>query len=80
MMIPEFIRFYGYTLQDVLNEYAVTFFSLSNDMYRIQASEMIQTATAINVNDEIMTDLRKQQRGIAGIVEEVKTAKRAKQK
>lgn len=76
MLIPEFIRFYGYTLTQVLDEFAVTFFSLANDMYRIQATEIINNATAFNMNDEVLAQVRKQQRGLSGLVEEVKIAKR----
>ena len=80
MMIPEFIRFYGYTLNDVLNEYAKTFLSLCNDMYRLQATEIIHMATAVNINDAIVDDLKKQQRGIAGIASEVRIAKKVSKK
>jgi hypothetical protein len=41
MMIPQFVRFYGYTLADTFNEYAVSFFSLVNSMYRLQARERL---------------------------------------
>jgi hypothetical protein len=80
MLIPQFIRFYGYTLGDAMNEYAVTFFSLCNDMFRIRAGETIDMASAMNANEEIMEYLREQEKGIAGIVAEVKTAKKVKNK
>lgn len=78
MIVPEFIRFYGYTVKQALNEYAKTFYSLVNSMYQIQASETIMLAYASNANEELITGLRKQEKGISGIVQEVKIAKGVK--
>lgn len=75
-MIPEFIRFYGYTVEQTLNEYAQTFFSLVNSMYQIQAKETLYSAYASNATQELIDGLRKQEKGISGTVQEVKTAKR----
>lgn len=41
MIVPQFIRFYGYSLTDTFNEFAVSFFSLVNSMYRLQAKERL---------------------------------------
>jgi hypothetical protein len=80
MIIPQFLRFYqGYTGETVMREYAVRFFSLVNAMYRIQAEESLKLiesiATAINGGDDVIAGLRKQARGIHGIVQEVRTIK-----
>jgi hypothetical protein len=82
MMIPEFIRFYSYSASQVLEEYAVRFFSLVNSMYQLKASEsldsVMQVSTGMNGNKEYLSALQKQQKGIAGIVEEVRIVKRNK--
>jgi 3-deoxy-D-arabino-heptulosonate 7-phosphate (DAHP) synthase len=83
MIVPQFLRFYsGYTIDSTMNEYAVTFFSLVNAMYRIQASEMLDQ---VHVNaipnmekqpaDNALAELRKGARGIHGILEEVRIIK-----
>ncbi len=78
-MIPEFIRFYQYTLSQSLDELAVSFFALMNSMYRIQAKEsldnILQIATGTNGGKEYIDGLQKQERGISGIVEEVRIIK-----
>jgi hypothetical protein len=75
-MIPEFIRHYHYTATDTLNEYAVRFFALVNAMYRLKAQESLELIsnvnTAFNGNSDHIHDLKKQEKGIAGIVEEVR--------
>lgn len=84
MMIPEFIRFYGYTTQQVLGEYAVTFFSLINSMYRLKAKEALMDITTISSGmagkegQSVINELKKQERGLHGIVEEVRTVKKVK--
>lgn len=81
MMIPEFIRFYGYTSQQVLSEYAVTFFSLVNSMYRLQAREMLRGITTVSTAmsgkeaSSTINELRKQEKGLQGIVQEVRTVR-----
>lgn len=42
MIIPQFIRFYGYTATEVMQEYAVTFFALVNAMYGLKSTEMLE--------------------------------------
>lgn len=86
MIVPEFIRFYqGYTVSSVLAEFATTFFSLVNSMYRLQADETINriNETAIGMAEtkdrsNAIEKLQKQAKGIHGIVEEVKTVERVK--
>lgn len=78
-MVPEFIRFYSYSASQVLDEYAVRFFSLVNSMYQLKASEgldsVMQVSAGMNGNKEYLDALQKQQKGIAGIVEEVRIIK-----
>ena len=78
MIVPEFIRFYGYTVEQTLSEYARTFFSLVNSMYQIQAKETLYNAYASNATQELIDGLRKQEKGIAGTVKEVKNARKFK--
>lgn len=84
-MIPEFIRFYSYTASQTLLEYAQTFFALVNQMYRLQAKESIQSIVNVSAAQSggehatrVLSDLQKQEKGISGIVEEVKNIKKAK--
>lgn len=81
-MIPEFMRFYGYTATDTLQELARTFFSLVNSMYRLQAKEsleaIVNTSTAMSGGseaDKVISELKKQEKGVSGIVEEVRNIK-----
>lgn len=82
-MIPEFMRFYQYTTSDVLDEVAKTFFALVNAMYRIQAKESLESIQNASVAfsggseaDNVISGLKKQHRGISGIVEEVRNIKK----
>lgn len=83
MVVPRFLRFYsGYTLTSVLDEYAVRFFSLLNSMFRIQADEQLASiesiAVANNGNTEMIQSLQKKSQGLHGIIEEVRTVKKAR--
>lgn len=79
MLVPEFMQFYSYTASQVLDEYARTFLSLVNAMYRLKAKESLSsianTATATHGGDGYVNELKKQERGIHGILEEVKVIK-----
>lgn len=83
MIIPQFLRFYGgYTNQSLLNEYAVTFFSLINDLFRIQAVETIDGILEVSAGmasgsdrQEVLAKLNKQAEGLKGIIKEVRTIK-----
>ena len=85
MMIPEFMHFYKYTLAQVLDEYAVSFYALHAAMYRLKARHALNTigsyATAQggDKSDEYLSELRKQERGLPGILNEVKIAKKARE-
>lgn len=83
MMVPEFMRFYNYTTTQALDELAKTFFSLVNSMYRLQAKEsledIVNTSAAMSGGsdaDTVISELKKQHKGISGIVEEVRTIKK----
>jgi len=78
MIVPEFIRFYGYSLDQTLIEYAKTFYSLVNSMYQIQAKEALMLVYASNANDDLVSGLKKQEKGISGTVQEVKNARNFK--
>jgi hypothetical protein len=86
MMIPEYIRFYGGTPIDVLNEYAITFFAMLNSMYTIQAKEQLNAVFAVNAGmsgkdgQSYIDGLQKQKRGIGAIVEEVRTIENIRKK
>lgn len=81
MMIPEFMRFYRYSLTDTLNEYAVSFFSLINSMYRLQAREQIRAIISVSAGmagkdgQSTVDELKKQEKGLHGVVQEVRTVK-----
>lgn len=83
MIVPRFLRFYGgYTAQSVLNEYAVSFFSLVNSMFRLQAQELLDSITANTVASHggqeaqaILKNLQQKTEGLHGIVQEVRNIK-----
>lgn len=83
MMFPEFVRFYGYTAEEALNEYAKRFFSLINSMFRLQAKEQLSTlaitSNAYNGGKEaqnLAKKLEDQSRGNQKILEEVRVIKK----
>lgn len=75
-MVAEFIRFYGYTAEQALDEFAVRFFALSNSMLQIQADETLTAVMANNANEEVVSKLRTQSRGLPGVVQEVRNVPR----
>lgn len=84
MSIPEFMRFYGYTLSEAMQEYAISFFTLINSMYRLSARESLNAITVAGTamggddSDLVIKGYQKQERGLHGLVQEVRVAKRAK--
>ena len=80
MIVPQFLRFYtGYTSQSLMDEFAVTFFSLVNSMFRLKAEEMIDEINAVTVGmadnserQEVLSKLSKSTRGKHGILQEVR--------
>lgn len=83
MIVPSFIRFYHYTLTQAMSEYAVSFFSMVNSMYRIQSEEMLQGISVAsyphlekNAARDLLDELRKAARGLHGIVQEVRSIKK----
>lgn len=81
MIVPQFIRFYGYNLADTFNEYAVSFFSLVNSMYRLQASErlngILEVATGMAGKDgkATVSKLEEQAEGMNKYLREVRNLK-----
>lgn len=77
------MQFYGYKTQDVLNEFAVTFFSLVNSMSRIKGNDSLIllsiNSAAFNGGSEgktVAEQLQKQSKGNHGILQEVRNIKK----
>lgn len=73
------MRFYGYTLADTMNEYARSFFSLVNSMYRLQAEEQIrniEVEAVANGSNEAFEGIKKKSKGLHGIIQEVRIVKK----
>lgn len=83
MIVPQFLRFYsGYTAQTVLDEYAITFFSLVNAMFRLQATEylnLVQVNAIPHMKESdarpAIEELKKNAKGLHGIIQEVRNIK-----
>jgi len=85
MSVPKFMRFYSYTRSETLNEWAVSFFSLLNSMYRIQGDEAINNIIQVSAGmagkdggSSVVAEYEKQAAGLHGIVEEVRIAMKAR--
>lgn len=78
------MRFYSQSLTNTLNEYAVSFFALVNQMYRLQAREMLNNIVAVGAgmsggeSSGIIEEIKKQEKGLHGIVQEVRTLEKIK--
>lgn len=83
-MIPAYMRFYHYSRRETLREYARSFFALVNSMYTIEAKELLNdisvvaTANAGDHGRQNIEALKKQERGIQAIVEQVMTMDKLK--
>lgn len=79
MMIPEAMRFYGWKVNDCLDEFATTFFSMVNAMNRIQGREGLRqlaiASAGFNGDETVHAELMKQSKGLHGILEEVRVIK-----
>lgn len=81
MIVPQFMRFYHYSLADTLDEFAVSFFSLVNSMYRIKAQENIEGALRVSLGtsgkqgQDTLRKLEKEAEGLHGILNEVRNVK-----
>lgn len=81
MIVPQFMRFYHYSLADTLDEFAVAFFSLVNSMYRIRARENLDGALQVSLGmsgkegRETLNKLEKESQGLHGILKEVRNVK-----
>lgn len=72
------MRFYGYTKEQTLNEYARSFFGLINSMYRLKGEEslsLIQVHSALNGSEDALDNIKKESKGIHGILKEARIAK-----
>ncbi len=85
-MIAEFLHFYpAYDLQKALQLYAVTFYSLYSNMYRIKGMDSMTQAQIALVGtsggdsySEFMQGARKQHRGIKLYIEEINTLRKVR--
>jgi hypothetical protein len=81
MIVPQFMRFYHYSLADTLDEFAVSFFSLVNSMFRIKARENIDGALRVSLGmsgkegRSTLKKLEKESQGLHGILQEVRNVK-----
>lgn len=81
MMVPQFVRFYGYNLKDTFNEYAVAFFSLVNAMHRLQAKERLDGVLEVSVGmagkdgSETIHKLKEQSEGLGKYIREAKVVR-----
>ena len=80
-MYVEFLSFYNYTAEQALSEYAKRFFALVSQMYRVKAKQLLEqysifgAAQSGKEGKSVIEQLQKQQRGIEGIIQEVKNYK-----
>lgn len=81
MLVPEFIRFYGYTRAQTLSEYAISFFALVNAMYQLKAKERldgileVSTGMAGDKGRSTVTKLQDQADGLDKVLREVRNIK-----
>lgn len=81
MLIPEFIRFYGYTREQTLAEYAIAFFALVNSMYQLKAKENLDGILQVSVGmagekgRSVVGKLEEQAEGLERILNEVRVVK-----
>lgn len=81
MIVPEYMRFYAQTPDQVFNEFAITFFTLAGAMYRIMANETLSDILAVSTGmagkdgSGVVDRLKEQAKGSHGILEEVRTVK-----
>jgi hypothetical protein len=75
-MIPEFMRFYNYTLKQVLDEWGQTFYALIDSMRKLKALERLTMASDINMavsgNEELRKSLVDQAGGNSALLEQSK--------
>lgn len=81
MIVPQFIRFYGYTLNQTMSEFAVSFFSLVNSMYRIEANERLNGILEVSAGmagkeaREVIGKLEDQSQGANKYIDQAKVLK-----
>lgn len=87
MAIPQFIRFYqGYTINDLMDEFAITFFTLVNAMNRIKAEEsltQIQNNIVPNMEkadaQSTINEIKKASEGLDGYINQAMILRKAKE-
>lgn len=68
MTVPQFLRFYqGYTINSVMDEFAVTFFTLVNAMNRIKAEESL-----VDIQNNLIPNMK--ENDAKSTVEQIKKA------
>lgn len=78
MILPMFLRFYqGYTVSSVLDEFAITFFSLVNSMGQLVASENLNNSIVASIPhmektnvDRITHEWTRQSEGSGKLIQE----------
>lgn len=81
MLVPEFIRFYGYTREQTLAEYALSFFAMVNAMYQLKAKERldgileVSTGMSGDKGRSTITKLQDQADGLDKVLREVRNVK-----
>lgn len=84
MVVPEFMRFYGYTRRQFLGEYAIAFFALVNSMYQLKARERmdgileVSTGMAGEKAKDTINKLERQSEGLEPVLREVRAVKEMK--
>lgn len=87
MMVAEFMNYYHYKLDDVLNMYALAFFALLASMYRlngVKAQEVAYTMAVAQsggkVYKEFIEAMEKQAKGARGILDEIRVIRNTRKK
>lgn len=82
-MIPTFMRFYSYKLDEVMAMPARSFFALMNSYYKLVATERINRivdgAAAQSDNaSSIISELERQEKGVDDILEQARVLRNIK--
>lgn len=82
MMFAKFIRFYNYTAEQALNEYAIRFFALVNSMLRIEGENNLTNLMIVNYGtnggsetNNLFEQYKKQAGGNNEILQEIRSIK-----
>lgn len=82
-MVAEFMKFYHYKLDEVLNMYAISFYALLASMYQVKAMDNKELAYATAVAHaggdsfaEYIKAMDKQAKGAEGLLKEVRLVRK----